>query len=106
MTNLQCASPAPSGANQDEQAAAGQEDPAGPARELAQRLSGAVEVLLLWRPESDRVELAVHDLAMDVTFHLEVAPDEAIDAFNHPFAYLARLPRPRRQDRAPLTVRS
>ncbi len=35
-------------------------------RELAQRLSGRVEVLLLWQPEADRVELSVHDLATDV----------------------------------------
>ena len=32
-------------------------------RELAQRLSGADEVLLLWHPESDRVELSVRNLA-------------------------------------------
>src|SRR5205823_7029366 len=32
-------------------------------RELAQRLSGADEVLLLWHPEGDRVELAVRNLA-------------------------------------------
>jgi hypothetical protein len=34
-----------------------------PARELAQRLSGADEVLLLWYPEGDQVELAVRNVA-------------------------------------------
>jgi hypothetical protein len=60
-----------------------------PTRELAQRLSGADEVLLLWRPESDRVELSVRDVVTGSGFHLEVAPGEAIDAFYHPYAYAA-----------------
>jgi len=61
-----------------------------PTRELAQRLSGTVEVLLLWHPDIDRVELSVRDLTTDASFHLEVAPDSAIDAFYHPYAYAAR----------------
>jgi hypothetical protein len=61
-----------------------------PARELAQRLSGTDEVLLLWHPESDRVEVFVRDLTTGMGFHLEVAPGSAIDAFNHPYAYVAR----------------
>ena len=59
-------------------------------RELAQRMNGMVEVRLLWYPELDRVELAVHDAATDVSFELEVAPADAIDAFYHPYAYAAR----------------
>jgi hypothetical protein len=62
----------------------------GPARELAQRLSGTDEVLLLWHPESKRVELSVRDLATGEGFQLEVAPGSAIDAFHHPYAYVAR----------------
>ena len=58
-------------------------------RELAQRLSGTVEVLLLWQPEADRVELSVHDLATDAGFQFEVPPANAIDAFYHPYAYAA-----------------
>jgi hypothetical protein len=61
-----------------------------PARELAQRLSGTDEVLLLWHPESERVELSVRDVASGIGFHLEVAPGSAIDAFNHPYAYVAQ----------------
>jgi hypothetical protein len=61
-----------------------------PTRELAQRRSGTDEVLLLWRPDSNRVELTVRDLATGVSFQLEVAPDNAIDAFYHPYAYAAR----------------
>jgi len=58
--------------------------------ELAQRVSGKDEVLLLWHPESGRVELAVRDVATGVSFHLEIEPGNAIDAFYHPYAYAAR----------------
>jgi hypothetical protein len=60
------------------------------ARELAQRVSGTDEVLLLWHPESDQVEVFVRDVETGVGFHLDVAPGTAIDAFNHPYAYVAR----------------
>jgi len=60
-----------------------------PARELARRLSGTDEVLLLWHPDSKHVELSVRDLATGASLDLEVAPDSAIDAFHHPFAYVA-----------------
>lgn len=61
-----------------------------PARELARRLSGTDEVLLLWHPDSERVELAVRDVTTGASFHLEIAPACAIDAFYHPYAYAAR----------------
>jgi hypothetical protein len=61
-----------------------------PTRELAQRLNGTTEVLLLWHPEIDRLELSVQDLATGAGFHVEVAPANAIDAFYHPYAYVAR----------------
>jgi hypothetical protein len=60
-------------------------------RELAQRLSGTNEVLLLWHPESDRVDLSVRDLETGVGFEIAVAPANAIDAFYHPYAYAARI---------------
>jgi len=67
-------------------------------RELAQRLSGADEVLLLWHPESDRVELSVRNLATGAGCEIEIAPADAIDAFYHPFAYVARCERSCRVD--------
>ena len=73
-------------------------------RELAQRLSGTVEVLLLWQPEADQVELSVHDLATDAGFHLEVAPSKAIDAFYHPYAYAAMRENSYRFDRDERTI--
>ena len=59
-------------------------------KELEQRVSGKDEVLLLWHPESERVELAVRDVATGVSFHLDIEPGNAIDAFYHPYAYAAR----------------
>jgi hypothetical protein len=61
-----------------------------PTRELAQRLSGTVEVLLLWHPAIEQVELSVCDFATGAGFHMEVAPGNALDAFHHPYAYAAR----------------
>jgi len=69
-----------------------------PTRELAQRLSGADEVLLLWHPESDRVELSVRNLATGAGCEIEIAPADAIDAFYHPFAYAATCGRSCRVD--------
>jgi hypothetical protein len=57
------------------------------ARELAQRRSGTDEVLLLWHPDSERVELSVRDVATGAGFQLEVPPASAVDAFYHPYAY-------------------
>jgi hypothetical protein len=59
-------------------------------RELAQRLSGTEEVLLLWHPASNRVELSVRNRETGVGFEIEVAPGSAIDAFYHPYAYVAK----------------
>jgi hypothetical protein len=60
-----------------------------PARELARRLSGTDEVLLLWHPVTDRVHLCVRDLESLVGFQIEVAPRSALDAFYHPYVYAA-----------------
>jgi hypothetical protein len=71
-----------------------------PTRELAQRLSGTTEVLLLWHPEVDRLELCVQDFATGASFYIDVAPANAIDAFYHPYAYAARRENAYREVRA------
>jgi hypothetical protein len=83
-------SPTPTVANDDGPSLARGKCVHRPTRELAQRLSGTVEILLLWHPEIERVELSVRDPATDAGFHFEVAPGNAIDAFYHPYAYAAR----------------
>ena len=75
-------------------------------RELAQRRSGGIDVLLLWHPELDRVELCVLDLATGVSMHVDVAPDKALDAFHHPYAYLAQRKGAARQARIVSTSRN
>jgi hypothetical protein len=60
-------------------------------RELAQRQGGGIEVLLLWHPEVDQVEVAVRDSSTGAEFQIAVAPGDAIEAFYHPYAYAARL---------------
>ena len=61
-----------------------------PVRELAQRVSGTDEVLLLWDPESERVALSVGDMASGAGIDVEVEPASALDAFYHPYAYIAQ----------------
>jgi hypothetical protein len=63
------------------------ETPGAPTRELAQRMSGTVEVRLLWHPGMEQVELSVYDPADGVGFRVEVGPGDAIDAFDHPYTY-------------------
>jgi hypothetical protein len=59
------------------------------ARELDERRSGSDEIVLLWYPESERVEVSVRDIETGAEFHLEVPPESAMDAFHHPYAYAA-----------------
>jgi hypothetical protein len=58
-------------------------------RELAARESDGLHVLLLWHPEEHAVTVTVEDARVGAGFHLAVAPDRALDAFYHPFAYAA-----------------
>jgi hypothetical protein len=73
-------------------------------RELAQRRSGTDEILLLWRPEIDRVELFLRDVATGAGFLIEVEPSRAIDAFHHPYAYAPRRGKSRRVLRSEKTI--
>ena len=58
-------------------------------RELAARESDGVHVLLLWHPGENAVTVAVEDARFGDRFQIAVAPDRALDAFYHPFAYAA-----------------
>jgi hypothetical protein len=58
-------------------------------RELARRLSGTEEILLLWYPTTEQVAISIRDITTGASFQLEVARGRAIDAFYHPYAYLA-----------------
>jgi hypothetical protein len=55
-------------------------------RELAHRSSNGIEVRLFWNPADNGVTVAVDD-ALGAAFELAVAPEHALDAFYHPYAY-------------------
>jgi hypothetical protein len=58
-------------------------------RELDFRSNHGLEVALLWEPETNRVSVSVFDRRSGDDFTLEVDPAEALDAFNHPYAFAA-----------------
>jgi hypothetical protein len=58
-------------------------------RELAARESDGIHVALLWHPGEDALTVSVEDARVGDGFQLAVAPDRALDAFYHPFAYAA-----------------
>ena len=58
-------------------------------QELDFRSSDGLEVSLLWDPETSRVTVSVFDLKTGDDFEIEVSGAEAMDAFQHPYAYAA-----------------
>jgi hypothetical protein len=58
-------------------------------RELAARESNGVSVRLLWHPLENAVTVSVEDRHDGECIDLAVAPEHALDAFYHPFAYAA-----------------
>jgi hypothetical protein len=61
-------------------------------RELAHRVTSYVEVTLLWRKVDNALTLRLLELATGIEYEIGVQPEDALDAFNHPYAYL-RLPK-------------
>lgn len=59
-------------------------------RVLAERRTGSVEILLLWHPSPNKVEIRIHDTSQEEEFGFRVPPGEAMEAFRHPYAYAAR----------------
>ena len=60
-----------------------------PARqELAYRSSNGIDVFLLWSPGDDGLAVVVSDENAE-SFELVVTASEALDVFEHPYAYAA-----------------
>ena len=57
-------------------------------KELAYRSSNGIDVLLLWNPANDTLAVLVIDDNGD-SFELDVDASEAMDVFEHPYAYAA-----------------
>jgi hypothetical protein len=62
-------------------------------RELAHRVTSCVEVTLLWRKLDNALTLRLVEVATSIEFEFGVRPEDALDAFNHPYAYLP-VPKP------------
>jgi hypothetical protein len=60
-------------------------------RELAHRTSDGIEVTLFWSKPSDQITIAVVDTRSDDALEFDVDASDALDAFNHPYAYAAAL---------------
>ena len=59
-------------------------------RELDHRVSNGVEVALHWHPVTDHVSVTVLDSSSGHSFELVLADDDnALDVFEHPYAYAA-----------------
>jgi hypothetical protein len=56
--------------------------------ELAHREANGIEVSLLWSKQSNQVRVRVFDATFESGFEFEVDGGDALDAFNHPFAYV------------------
>ena len=55
--------------------------------ELAHRTSNGLDVSLIWSRGSDRLFVTVTDLRTEESFTLDAPRHQAMDVFNHPFAY-------------------
>ena len=56
-------------------------------KELAERSGDGVEVRLVWSDADDRLTVIVTDSRTEESFEIEARRDNALDVFNHPFAY-------------------
>jgi hypothetical protein len=57
--------------------------------DLATRESGTLHVTLLWSPGDEFVTISVRDPGIGEPFDLVVAARDALEVYNHPFAYAA-----------------
>jgi hypothetical protein len=57
--------------------------------ELASRENDGLAIFLFWSKATGRVKVVVADTKLDDLFELDVPSAEALEAFNHPFAYAA-----------------
>ena len=57
--------------------------------ELHHRSADGLEVSLLWSRRTNALTVAVEDSRSGVSFELPAAAENALDVFEHPFAYAA-----------------
>jgi hypothetical protein len=59
-------------------------------RELAHRVTSFIEVTLFWRELDNALTLRLVELGSGIEIEFGVRPENALDAFAHPYAYLSR----------------
>ena len=64
-------------------------DDVAPVRELDSRTVDGITVVLLWRPGDADVVVRVDDARTGVRFELPVPGRDAMNAYQHPYAYAA-----------------
>jgi hypothetical protein len=55
--------------------------------ELDGRHAAGIDVQLLWDRRTRGLTVIAHDASTDETITIFVEPDQALEVFNHPFAY-------------------
>lgn len=58
-------------------------------KELAYRSNDGLQVWLLWAKADNRLFVLLVDSRSGDSFEIDVASDEALDAFQHPYGYAA-----------------
>jgi hypothetical protein len=58
-------------------------------RELDHRTADGIEVALLWHRSGDFLSVVVSDAKIGGAFELVLDDDDAMDVFDHPYAYAA-----------------
>jgi hypothetical protein len=59
-------------------------------QELDFRAANGIEVTLLWSKPTNRLTVSVTDTSSGESFQVAVEPQDALDAFHHPYAYASR----------------
>jgi hypothetical protein len=60
--------------------------------ELAQRENDGISVTLLWHSVTQRLTVAVRDFRTGEAFDLDAEARNAMDVYNHPYAYAGARP--------------
>ena len=58
-------------------------------RELAFRSSAGIDVTLLWNAQTDELTVTALDWCTGELLELPARQEQALDVFNHPYAYAA-----------------
>jgi hypothetical protein len=59
-------------------------------RELDRRSNDGIDVTLFWESQTDRLFIALEDHRSGGSLEIDVEPSEALEAFQHPYAYAGR----------------